>query len=467
MLLRCLKTQNGKNLLSFREISDSFSLKNRQDANNYWRDFLECGKDILFFLQRKRKLNESFPLIEEQVLSSPLLDIRDHYRIFCQKHQEFKMSEPTFKEFYSNIDTVKYHNRIKEMIIEGEISPDSKRMLKEVLSESSPDKRMTREIVSAFPEVEPAEKEIKAESTYLSNFNMFGKCILIMFLIASGLNYDVLTILFGVSKGTIHNWFHTLTGLKALMLKSIVRWSGVVSIDEKWLKINGKWHYVLSVVDNVTGFPLFFTLATNLNADTWELFLRRFYQLYGKPDLIITDGSNSLAKARKKVFPGVSFQLCKFHKLKNLYRYIYSLPNGKVKNRCFLLANGIFSNTTYYGRKRAARTLAEMNVPGVSDYVRNNILANWKTLTKGLTSNSAERWNRKIEKVTAKRYGLKNVEFIEQLLVSLWLKEAIKDSRHMTKCFINDIDLSHICQENVNACSIIDLIQYKLLKRSA
>jgi transposase-like protein len=180
---------------------------------------------------------------------------------------------------------------------------------------------MVRKIVKMFPEVEPAEKEIKAESTYLSNFNMFGKCILIMFLIASGLNYEVLTILFGVSKASIHNWFHTLTGMKALMLKSIVRWSGVISIDEKWIKINGKWHYILSVVDNVTGFPLFFTLVTNLKAETWEIFFRRFYQLYGKPDLIISDGSNSLAKARKIVFPSVSFQLCKFHKLKNSTRW--------------------------------------------------------------------------------------------------------------------------------------------------
>jgi len=98
--------------------------------------------------------------------------------------------------------------------------------------------------------------------------------------------------------------------------------SSIISVDEKWVKINGKWHYVLTIVDNVTGFPLYFALVSDLKAETWKIFFQRFYRLYGKPKLIISDGSKSLARGRKSVFAPVPHQLCKFHKMKNLYRRI-------------------------------------------------------------------------------------------------------------------------------------------------
>lgn len=130
MLLRCLKTQNGKKKVSYREIAEQFDLKNRQDTNNYWREFQDCEEDLLLYLQRKQKLQAAFPLIEEQVLATPLLEIKEHYRIFCHENPEYRMCEPTFKEYYGKIDAVKLTNRIKEMIVKGEISADSKRMLK-------------------------------------------------------------------------------------------------------------------------------------------------------------------------------------------------------------------------------------------------------------------------------------------------------------------------------------------------
>ncbi|MCF7912708.1 MAG: hypothetical protein K9M99_09280 [Candidatus Cloacimonetes bacterium] len=91
------------------------------------------------------------------------------------------------------------------------------------------------------------------------------------------------------------------------------------------------------------------------------------------------------------------------------------------------------------------------------------ILHDWKYLTMCLTSNASERWNRKIAKVIAKRYGLKSRKFVMQLITSLWLKEAINNPKHFEKCFIDDINLPRICQENLKVCSIIDIMKRKLL----
>ena len=68
------------------------------------------------------------------------------------------------------------------------------------------------------------------------------------------------------------------------------------------------------------------------------------------------------------------------------------------KKRMIKLAKAIFNNRTYYGRKRVAKQLMEISPEYVSKYVEKGILAKWNQLTKGYTSNSAERWNRKIEK---------------------------------------------------------------------
>ncbi len=99
----------------------------------------------------------------------------------------------------------------------------------------------------------------------------------------------------------------------------------------------------------------------------------------------------------------------------------------------------------------------------VSNYVKKNILANWKNLNKSYTSNSVERWNKKVQKVTMGRYGLKSVKFVEQLIASLWLKEAIRDSRHFEKSFIQKINLPKECQEDIKVCNIIPYIKAKLL----
>ncbi len=103
----------------------------------------------------------------------------------------------------------------------------------------------------------------------------------------------------------------------------------------------------------------------------------------------------------------------------------------------------------------------------MASYIEKSILNKWKHLTKGYTSNSAERWNRKIEKVTQGRYGLKSVKFVDQLVVSLWLKSAIEDKRHFDECFIHDINIRKICQENLQTGKIIVFVKNKLLKNIA
>ena len=473
ILLRQFKTVSGKHLFTFQNISEAFGLKSRQDSNNFYREYKSAGEDILNYLKRKKKLEEAFPLIRKEVLNIPILKLTDHYRMFIEKYPQYHMSYTTYHKYYSEIDTAEFRQSIDKYISEGKCSIDKEQLLQEVLSEESVSSEKVKQIRKVLPESEKQKeikcKEAETEVNFLQNVPAYGQYILVMFLVACGLNYEVLSLLLGVSKGTVHNMFHNLSFMGRLIRESIKWYSGEVCVDEKWVKINKKWHYVLSVVDNQTGFLLYYWLVSDLTSATWKLFFQRFYKLYGKPKLIISDGSQALASGRNCVFPDVPYQLCKFHKLKNLTKRIYDNTGKDYKNRkrCLRLAGRIFSNRSYTGRKGAAMKLMSIAPGGISCYVENSILKYWSHLTGCYTSNAVERWNRKIEKVLLGRYGLKSEEFVIQLLNALWLKEAIRDKRHFENSFLNKVNLQEICQENIKLCSIIDFVVDKLRIKAA
>jgi len=468
VLIRLFKAENGKNLATFEKISALFGLNSRQDSNNFYREYLASGEDLLLFLQRKQKLKKAFYLLEAQVLKNPLRSLKEQYKIFIDENPAINISQTSFMKYFSEIDAVKLKKRFDQLLTKDEVRPDKERFLKEILEDENTSNQKLKEIVTVFPELQKDEKEANKEVSFFNTLDKYGKNLMIMFLVASGLNYGVLGMLLDVSKGTIHNLFYGLTFIKKLILNSIKWWSNEVSTDEKWIKLNKKWVYVISIVDNKTGFPLYFHVVSDLSAATWKIFFQRFYKIYGKPRIIISDGSAAIAKAIREVFPDSNHQLCKFHKLKNLMDKIYqSYSTPKEKKRMIKLAKAIFDNTSYYGRKRSAKHLIKISPEKVSKYVENSILDKWNQLTKGYTSNSAERWNRKIKKATLGRYGLKSENFINQLIISLWLKEAINNKVHFEKCFLHEFNIQKTCQENLKMCNIIEFFKHKLLGKVA
>jgi transposase-like protein len=284
--------------------------------------------------------------------------------------------------------------------------------------------------------------------------------LLVVILYVCGLSQQMLAMLFGVSKTSIHHWIYTVCSedLYWEIIRNIAQWSGQVSVDEKWVKIQGVWHFVLCAVDAVSGFPLLMEIYSSLDAGNWTLFFKRFNALYGKPTLIQSDGSQPLASARKIVFSGVRYQLCKFHKLKNLMKRLRKQVHEPKRFRRFVrLAKHIFSNRSVSSRKHAARRLQQLAGKQVSSYIDESILASWRQLTMSLTTNASERFNRKIEKCFSGRYGIASVESANVLLRGLFLKELVLNGKkHVDQTSeLGSIDLSRICQENLDTGKIL------------
>ena len=372
------------------------------------------------------------------------------------------MSITTFKENIKEVDGLKLYNKIIKLSKRQSKAESSVQVSENDVSDIS-----SKSIDTEISDLSKQDDYKRKRYNLSRNVPFFHKALLALFFLACGLNMDVIALMFGVAKSTVHNWVYRLPDMKKMILNSIKSWSGIICMDEKWVKINGDWHYVLSVVDHITGFPLYFKTVDNTKAATWKPFMSEFRKIYGKPKLIISDGSTSLAAARKKIFPDVSYQFCWFHKLKNLNEKIYKVKDKKLRKKLLKMSKSMFHNTHANSRKRTVHRIVAMDIPEVSEYVEKNILGNWKHLNKMQTSNAAERWNRKIEKVTSGRYGLKSVKFVEKLLEGLWLKEVIFDQRHLRKGILTEIDVAIICQENLKPVQIIRFLKNKLFKRVA
>jgi transposase-like protein len=224
------------------------------------------------------------------------------------------------------------------------------------------------------------------------------------------------------------------------------------------VKIKGHWYFVLCAVDSVSGFPLLIDLYPTLDTVSWTLFFKRFHAIYGVPTRIQSDGSVALAAAGERVFPGVRYQLCKFHKLKNLTKRLRQyVHDPKLLKRCVRLAKHIFSNTWVSSRKYAAKTVQNLAGPEISAYLEAHIVSVWRHLTQSLTNNAAERFNRKIEKCLSGRYGFSSTTSVEVLLRGLWLKELVLNGRkHLTATSqMNTLDFAKICQESLDMDKIL------------
>jgi len=462
VLLRSLcSPDTGKPLFTYQQLADAFGYKARQNVENFLAEFRASEQSFVQFLTRvNTKYDRLFPLVEAQILSSVLLSLHQHYLGFCEAHPQEKLSEATFREYVKDIDGGKILQRVRQVASTTELSLDMQRYLQELLDLKELSAVKRKEIVEVFPVVKPSSSGERNAPGVDLNYPAVSRKLLVVLLYVYNVPQEVLALLFGVGKTSIHTWIYAMCGeeVEWQIVREIVCWSGQVSVDEKWVKIKGQWYFVLCAVDSVSGFPLLLDLYSTLDTVSWTLFFKRFHALYGRPKLIQSDGARALAAARESVFAGVRYQLCKFHKLRNLQKRLRQhIHDPKLVKRCTRLARQIFSNTWVSSRKQAAKTLQGLAGQEVSDYLDAHILSVWRHLTQSLTNNAAERFNRKIEKCLSGRYGFASPTSVEVLLRGLWLKELVVNGRkHLAATSpVLELDLTHICQASLDTGKIL------------
>lgn len=454
-------SDTGQPLFTYQEIADAFGYQARQNVENFVAEFQATGGDLHQYVSpNNTKHDRLCEPIAEQIITSPGLGIHQHYLAFLEDHPDDTLSEATFRKYARELDVLKLLKRVQSLFSQAREEFDTKQYLQEILEMETIPSAKKKEIVERFPETQPSSAG--REPTLTARFSEFKmeRKLLVVLLYICNVSQEMLALLFGVSKTSIHRYIYDVCGADVTwqILGQIVRWSGQVSFDEKWIKIDGTWHFVLCAVDAVTGFPLLMDIYPTLDTVSWMVFFKRFHKLYGRPKLIHCDGSQALAAAREVVFAGVRYQLCKFHKLKNLMKRLRQhIREPKRFRRAVRFAKHIFTNKTVSSRKQAAKSLQELAGQPVSSYIDDHILSSWRHLTMSLTTNASERFNRKIAKCFSGRYGISSVDSAQGLLRGLWLKELLLNGHpHMAQTSeVASINVSRICQEHLDPSKIL------------
>jgi len=463
-LLKNLKSTNS-NLrgITYVELSKGLGHDSRQWSHNFYKEFENSGKDFMRYLKRENKLEESvFPLIEEHLLNNIMINENQSYTAFLEKHSKIKIAKNTYSEYINKIEPRKIIKRIHEAFTNKEVNINTQYYLEKLLNLNTlknDDEKEIKEIMNI-----PNEKTERKEIKIVPFLKEAEKYMLVSLFYACGMSQEIIGSLFGVCKTTVHNWLYGLltSDMELLLISKIKTWSGKICVDEKWVKINGIWHYILSAVDQVTGFPLLIELHPTIDTNSWAVFFKKIKSFYGIPNLIISDGSKSLYAGKMLIFPRVCHQLCNFHKYRNLLKRIFQYAKTDIKlSRYLVLAKGIFCNKSVSARKHAAKKLCEISDDKIKAYVNTKILGMWRRISKGLTSNAVERFNRKLNKIISVRYGIKSIESMQVMIRSLWLKEMMLfGKKHLAVTDeLGNIEMSKLCQENLNFSSILHFLK--------
>ena len=328
VFLRLLRDEEGKPLFTFQELSWIVGSENRQASSGHMEDFRECGSDFLDFLTRKRKVNsEVVEAVSQQLLADPLAkisELRDRVNIRLGRDD---LTEANIRVALEQIPSGQIRGAVKSQIAKGEAHYQEEYLLEEMMKSSSCDVGQKAGI--QIPESEgmnisdPASirKLVTPDIPVSSIKNPLRWVVFCMVLYYEGIRLSVLGRWLKVHKTTILRW---ILGLGLALWPVVYKWivdgvkAKIVYIDEKWLKIRGKWCYWFVVLDAETGLPILASLLASRSKWACRWIGVKLKHIGKIPGVIITDGLLSY----HYIMEGVKHFLCHFHHQQGVTRWL-------------------------------------------------------------------------------------------------------------------------------------------------
>ncbi len=335
-LLQIFQNGKGKALFTLRELSVLFGGASRQAASGHMERFRKCGSDFLSFLTRKRKVDtQVVEAVTQELLHDPLAEIGALQQRVNAKLGRDDLSCVNIKVALEQIPYSAVRDAIRKQIASGKAHYQEERLLQEMMASASCGNIGAKAGIQA-PETEGMHV---SDPTSIRNLVTPGICassipsplrwvVFCLVLYYHGMPLSVLGSWFGVHKTTI---LRRMLGLVSVLWPIIYRWildnvkAQRVYIDEKWLKIRGKWLYWFVVLDTETGLPVLAALlpSTGKWACRWiGVMLKRIGKI---PRVIITDGLpgySHVIHAMALVGRRVKHILCHFHYQQGITRWL-------------------------------------------------------------------------------------------------------------------------------------------------
>jgi transposase-like protein len=332
-------------LFTFKKIADAFGYPDRRNVNNYWRDFEQCGQDILDYIRRKRKVDEN---VVQAVQSELAGNIQAKLPELCLKTNErLGRSDLTPENIQTALEQIPCTVIRREVIYRwesGTFHPKEKYILEEAmaaLQQKSPQKKQcTLKLLSDLNikadnsdeedqcnniQKEYAEELLDVNASVDEIPESVRMKVVAMTFYFWNVPLSRIGIWCGKSKSTIWNWITVLSCVLWPMIQDIISVrvkSSAVYIDEKWIKIKGRWHYWFVAVDVETGLPVIEHLLRSQTKWACRWFLVKMMQNRRCPNTIITDGLVGYSWAISSVFVNARHLLCLFHHQQGVTRWV-------------------------------------------------------------------------------------------------------------------------------------------------
>jgi transposase-like protein len=300
VFLRSLLDDKDKHIFTFQELSVLFNSNNRQASSQHMEDFWESGCDFLSYLTRKRKVDcvvvES---VRQELMRDPLAKLVELQERVNARLGGRNLTSANIKAALEQIPYDQIRDVIISQLSHGKAHYQEEYLLTEMMeSNNAVAERAGIQIPESEGMVISDPSSIRSLVTpdipTSSVKDSLRWVVLCMILYFYGVPLSVLGSWLHVHKTTVLRW---MIGLAVELFPLVYVWiiekvkARVVYIDEKWLKLRGKWHYWFVVLDSETGIPV---LASLLGARSrWSCRGCKLKQLGKQPGVIITDGLSS------------------------------------------------------------------------------------------------------------------------------------------------------------------------------
>jgi transposase-like protein len=421
---RLLVDEHGQSLFTLQELATIVGSSNRQAASQHLEDFRQCGADMRAFVLRKRKVDAA--VVEgvlAELLQTPLAGPTELAPRVNARLSRHDLTVANIEGALEQISCVPVLRTLRRQLEVGAVHYQEASLLGEMLESLS---------LPAPPpagwSVPTADRGMRlADPTALAALvtpdlplaQVPGSLCSLTFLMTLfywNVPLSVLGRWCGVHKTTVLRW---VLGLALALWPVVAQWivervkAPMVYVDEKWLKLRGRWHYWFVVLDVHTELPVLAALLPSRSQWACRWVGRQLRLLKKVPQVIITDGLQAYAY----LAPSAKHVLCRFHHQQGVTHWLkqHFATAAEINARKPAMKRLFQTRDKRTVRRRLARLRERAPTLGITPWVSRvdeklpELICTVGSVRLPSTSNAVERFFRAFQRFYRTRGGFHSV----------------------------------------------------------
>ena len=378
VFLRLLSGSNGQPLFSHQELAQIVGSSNRQASSRHVELFCSCGRDFMAFVRHQRKVDDSVvQAVLTQLHENPLATVGElKAKVNCALGVK-NLSDANITAALEQVSAKQMRRVMLRQLSHGKAHYKEEYLLGELMSQLGKHTDGNEQIASAdgvgmaISDPTAIGRLVNPDAKLSEVASPLKWISFMMALYYHGLPLSVCGKWFNVHKTTVLRWILGLTlslwPLVSDLLTARVKGT-IVYIDEKWIKIRGKWYYWFVVLDQQTALPIVANLLKTRSRWACRSIGCHLRRLKIIPQVIITDGLSSY----RYLLQSAKHITCLFHHQQGVSRWLkQNFSDEKEIARRKLLMKRIFQTNykrTVIRRLHAIKTIAQSL--GISKWVQ-------------------------------------------------------------------------------------------------